>query len=167
MTKAPTPAQIAQNRERTTKAVERMNAKVQAMGVIRYRAIVERNDSPAVVAVDYRPYKSNRREYADDQWGEVLRVTTSVDDTIGYPIDYTNEYKSSTFGTICRRVHDAETRRRNRIDGLRTLERKVRVARDELLAAEAAVASRREELGMDPLPSLLVPVPDPQLEHGR
>jgi hypothetical protein len=142
-TKAPTAAQIRLNHERATTAVARLNEK--AYNGTRYELVADRLDQPAVIVKYVRPYGFENRHKPER---ETFRYTTRIEQTIGWPVSYTNKYSASNIGTMCYGFDAAETRRRNELEGVQAMERKVEKPREELAAAEAHLASRKAELGL-------------------
>lgn len=143
-----TPAQIRTNHERATKAAAKMNSSMNNDRMKRVTADCQPG-LPAVIVVEYRPYNSR----SDDDYAVTVRYPTRVDQTIGNPVTYRNQYTGSNTGTICWAVNQAEESRRNKLQGLRDLEQRLEKAREEVARLEQVVAARKVELGMDePVP---------------
>ncbi len=140
-TKAPTAAQLKLNHERATKAAAKMTEK--GHGAARVTAICEPGEL-AVLVLERRPYNSRKVE----DFEEIVRITTDLEQTIGNPVSYDNKYSSGNMGTMCYRLDRAEESRRNKLAGLRSFENKVSKLREELAEAEADVAARRADLGL-------------------
>lgn len=136
--KAFTAAQLKLNHERTAKAVAKLNEK--SFNGIRYTAILEEGKT-GVIVEEVRPY-------GEKDFKETVRITTGIDQVIGQVINYSNRYTDKNHGSMCQAIYRASENRSNRLDGLRALENKADKLRAELAAAEAAVARRREELGL-------------------
>lgn len=133
-----TPAQIKLNRERTLKAVERLNQKVSYAGIHRY--VAEFNEGqPGIIVEQTRPYNSA----LDVPFQEFTRYITEFDQTIGYPITYSNKYSSNNRGTMCRGIYVAEQNKRNKLEGIRRREQEIAQMKIELEKAEAALAAYR------------------------
>lgn len=141
-TKAPTAAQIRLNHERATTAVARLNDK--AWNGIKYTLEADRLDQPAVIVKHVKPYNGSW----DAEYKEVLRYTTRIDQTIGWPVSYDNKYSASNHGTMCKGINDAGKTRSRNLEAVRTWENTVDRLRTELAAAEAKLAERKAAAGL-------------------
>lgn len=136
-----TPAQVKLNHERATKAVERLNDK--AWSGTRYGVELPEGQ-PAVIVRYARPFSSR----FDAPYEEKFRYPTRIDQTIGWPTSYNNQYNAANMGTMCYGIDKAEETQQRKLEGLRKLENDVTKLEAELEEAQARVAARRTELGL-------------------
>jgi len=141
--KAPTAAQVRLNHERATTAVARLNDK--AWNGIRYELVADRLDQPAVIVKYVRPFGYENRDKPEQV---ALRYQTRIDQTIGWPVGYSNKYNASNHGTMCKGINDAEESRGRRIEALRRFENDVTRLERELTEAQERVARIKAELGL-------------------
>lgn len=139
--KTPTAAQIRLNHERATTAVARLNDK--AWAGTRYQLIAEEGQPAVIVRLD-RPYNSRY----DAPYTESFRYETRIDQTIGWPVSYSNKYNASNHGSMCKGLEDAQEAKRHKLEAVRVWENKVSKLREELAAAEAALARAKELAGL-------------------
>lgn len=139
--KTPTAAQIRLNHERANTAVARLNDK--AWAGTKYDLVAEEGQPAVIVKLD-RPYNSRY----DAPYTESFRYQTRIDQTIGWPVSYDNKYNASNHGSMCKGLDDALDAKRRKQESVRIWENKVSKIREELAAAEAALANAKEIAGL-------------------